>query len=39
MRDCPTVASKGRAGKQASRNVTMDAAPNKRRFYVLLTKG
>ena len=39
MRDCPTIASRGRDGKQVYPNVPNDDAPNKRCFYALRTKG
>ncbi|TMX03048.1 hypothetical protein EJD97_018555 [Solanum chilense] len=40
VRDCPTIASRRRDGKQVSLNVPNDDAPNKRRsFYALQTKG
>ena len=37
--DCPTIADRGREGKQISPNVPKDYAPNKRRFYELRTRG
>ena len=35
VRDCPTIAPRGREGKQVSPNVPQNDGPNKRRFYAL----
>ena len=39
MRDCPTIASRGREGKQVASSVPKDDAPTKRSFYTLRTRG
>ena len=38
VRDCRTIASKGREGKQVSPSVPKDDAPTKRRFYALCSR-
>ena len=39
VRDCPSISSTGREGKQVSPNVLRHDAPNKRHFYALRTRG
>ena len=39
VRFCPTIAVRGREGKQVPPNIPNNDAPNKRRFYELRTKG
>ena len=39
MRDFPTIAARGREGKQVAPNVPKDDAPNRRHFYALWTRG
>ena len=39
MRDCPTIAARGREGKKVASSVPKDDAPIKRRFYALRSRG